>query len=258
MQYLTDNWGRSIVVVLMIFILNVAILLTERSIYEYYSFRGINISYNLEDMYENNILMLMVVIRVAAAFIVTFPVYTGGTWWFLHTVKGEKNELKEVYVCFSNIRIYLKSLLLSLSVCICRIIVAIPVFITSFMTVKMLNYAYTDYGPDNGKFAVLTGCSAALMVCLLFVYFYYSMGFVLSSYIFVSNPDLNVFKCIKMSQMLMKDKKGELLKLYLSFIPWIFVCVLVFPVFFVVPYFYMSLTVFANEIIKKEKIIEAA
>lgn len=260
MQYLTQNWARAITLIVMIFIMNITILLTERAIYEIYDFHGLSLPY-YQSFFLNgefSIAIVMLFVRVLFAFFVTIPIYIGATWWFLHTVKGEKNGLKEVYICFSNIRIYLKSLLLWLSITLCKLIIAIPVVITCYITVKSLHFAYLEAGGYNGKLAVITGCSAALMVCLAFVYIFYSLGFALASYIFVSNPDISVFKCIKISQLLMKSKRMELVKLYLSFTPWIFACALVFPIFFIIPYMYMSVSVFANEIIKSENILDAA
>lgn len=67
-------------------------------------------------------------------------------------------------------------------------------------------------------------------------------------FILAEHPDLDGWAALKASERLMNGHKEELLMLWLSFIPWLLLCVFVFPILYVGPFFSASMAQFYRNI----------
>ena len=71
-----------------------------------------------------------------------------------------------------------------------------------------------------------------------------SLMFSQTFYILRDHPDMDGLSAVKASMDMMKGHKMELFKLELSFIPWFIACVLVLPLFYVIPYYTATITAY--------------
>ena len=94
--------------------------------------------------------------------------------------------------------------------------------------------------------AVTLGC-ILLLVPGIIVALMFSQTF----YILRDHPDMSGMDALMASKDMMQGHKMELFKLELSFIPWFLTCILVIPMFYVIPYFTASITAF-YEYVKQE------
>jgi len=63
-----------------------------------------------------------------------------------------------------------------------------------------------------------------------------SMGYSQAFYLINDDPELEAMDALRLSEQLMDGHKMEYFLLQLSFLPWILLCVLVVPIFYVAPY----------------------
>lgn len=97
-----------------------------------------------------------------------------------------------------------------------------------------------NYGNKLGVFvlrSLILGGLALVSVWLLFIpafIFYYSSYFAFE--IMCDNPQLSPWQAIKISKKMIKGNRTELFVLDLSFIPWGFLCIFLFPLIYVMPY----------------------
>lgn len=93
-----------------------------------------------------------------------------------------------------------------------------------------------NYGKKLGT-AILRGIFIYLLSLLFFIpgiIFHYSSYFAYQ--IICDNPQLSPMQAIKISKKMIKGNRTELFVLDLSFIPWVLLCVFIFPVIYVMPY----------------------
>lgn len=81
-----------------------------------------------------------------------------------------------------------------------------------------------------------------LAVAGLGFYFLYTQRYSKSMFYLACYKDFTVTEAISESIKRTKDKCADILFFKLGFVPWFLLCVLVFPVFFVVPYYKQSIT----------------
>lgn len=94
---------------------------------------------------------------------------------------------------------------------------------------------------------VLLG-TIALIIPGIIIALSYSMTF----YILIDNDNLSAKEYLRRSKEMMNGYKADYLLFCLSFIGWIFACVLIIPMIFVVPYITVAQTLYYEELKNKK------
>lgn len=83
-----------------------------------------------------------------------------------------------------------------------------------------------------------------------------AFGYSMVNYIFVDNTDLELTEYLKKSREMMKGYKFNYFAFSFSFIGWILLCFLVFPMIWVIPYIDASMALYYDKLkeVKKEEI----
>lgn len=200
---------------------------------------------------ETTIVLITTIVRLFAEFMILSPIVVGTAWWLLHCVRGENTNVGFVLICFSNMKIYFRSLILSFFVGIIKTAMAIPLVLCTYLEYSLIN-GFTDEGYRGGTYIALIVCCTLVLICLAAMYIWAVADFSLVNFIFTMNPDDKIINIIKKSVTAMKYQKTKLIKLVCSFLGWIFTVPFVFPLFFAVPYASLSYAVTIDEIIEKE------
>lgn len=79
-------------------------------------------------------------------------------------------------------------------------------------------------------------------------YFIAMQKYFIAEYLFSSNPKLGALTAIKQSKNLLDGHIYEIVRFKLSFLPWFFSCIFIFPVFYFLPYYKESCCVVAKRI----------
>ncbi|MCI7498733.1 MAG: DUF975 family protein, partial [Oscillospiraceae bacterium] len=68
-----------------------------------------------------------------------------------------------------------------------------------------------------------------------------------------NDPDAVVSDIFELSEKIIKENAGRLMKLYVSFVGWFLICLPAFPVIILLPYFNMSLAVFLKDCLARDR-----
>lgn len=94
---------------------------------------------------------------------------------------------------------------------------------------------------DYGKKLALGILISALVYVLSLLFIIPGIIFSYSSYfayeLMCEYPNLSPWEAIKLSKKMIKGNRSELFVLDLSFIPWMFLCIFIFPIIYVAPYY---------------------
>lgn len=255
MERLSDSWGQAVIIILAIIVIYLVFMLLEMSVYCLLQFNGLADGTDYRLFSGNSVVTLISFFRLVLGFMVIAPALIGAKWWYLHTVRGEQNGVRSMFVCYANPRIYLKTLAVKSIVTGIYIVAGLPLIFCGYVIYRLLDGFSSE--ENNQTFIIIMAFFAAmLLVCLGLLYLLFTLKFALVDYLYVLNPDLRIRDIIKASERAMKNSRRPLIELMFSFMGWLLLCTLIFPILFVIPYFAMSYTVCINRIIIKNKILD--
>lgn len=157
----------------------------------------------------------------------------------------------ELFAFFKSPALYFKAVLLNL---ILVLIMAAAVFAFGFG--YLITIITDSLRTDNE--AVITLLTAVLniffgSVSVLLISFVYLFFVNYAMFLFVDNPNTNVFYCFGRGIRMFVKNFGNTMRLYFSFIGWIALCFFVVPSFYVLPYISTSFATSAKWLISIEK-----
>lgn len=102
-------------------------------------------------------------------------------------------------------------------------------------------------------FSILATLLVLFFIYLINIYFYF-YSYIIQDNLSEGNrlPRLTVFKALSKSVELMRGRVGEFILLILSMLGWALSCVLIIPIFFVVPYMSTVTTVWINKVMAED------
>lgn len=157
----------------------------------------------------------------------------------------------ELFAFFKSPALYFKAVLLNL---VLVLIMAAAVFAFDFG--YLITIITDSLRTDNE--AVITLLTAVLniffgSVSVLLISFVYLFFVNYAMFLFVDNPNTNVFYCFGRGIRMFVKNFGNTMRLYFSFIGWIALCFFVVPSFYVLPYISTSFATSAKWLISIEK-----
>lgn len=157
----------------------------------------------------------------------------------------------ELFAFFKSPALYFKTILLNL---ILVLIMSAAVFAFSFG--YLITIITDSLRTDNE--AVITLLTAVLNIffgslSVLLISFIYLFFVNYAMFLFVDNPNTNVFCCFGRGIKMFVKNFGNTMRLYFSFIGWIALCFFVVPAFYVLPYISTSFATSAKWLISIEK-----
>ncbi|MGN0612517.1 MAG: hypothetical protein ACI4JB_01315 [Porcipelethomonas sp.] len=173
-------------------------------------------------------------------FAVMTPLLTGGLWWFYQTACGEDN--RSILKLYTGFRLNLRAACLYAVMWLMGMLSLLPSGICWGAAVYVFRMipGHTEQGVM--LFAVLQLFMAGLFLLGLYLKCMTSMA--LAPFIFLRNPDRNIFGILHMSRKIIYGSKLECLKLVLTYIPAMLPVVTI-P--FVLPRAVMAVAVFARD-----------
>ncbi len=182
--------------------------------------------------------LMMKYLSGIALFAVMTPLITGGLWWFYQTACGNDN--KNILKLYTGFRLNIRAALLYALIWMITMLALLPTGVCWAIAVYLFDIAVTF----QNQTIVLFICLQLFMagVFLLGLYLKAVCTVLLSPFIFLKNPDMNVFKILNMSRKKIYGYKLSALKLIMTYIPAMLPIVTI-P--FVLPKAVMSVSVFA-------------
>ncbi len=202
-----------------------------------------------EVIFSGNIYYIAgLIFRLIVCYIFMSPVLNGKCYCFLQAVRGQIVPINCVFSCYASRGIFFKSLKIRFQTDLRRAAVFIPVLLVVAFESDMLLHIFKNNIWGKSEILSAVGC-IVIIVSLIILYTLFSGRYTAVPYIFVSNPDVNSGEIIKQSLECVKENNLRLLKLKLSFVGWFALCILIFPLILVLPYYCMTLAVAINNVI---------
>lgn len=254
-----NNWGKSVAVTVILLSLYFATLLLMdlislflrvdiNSKIGYFTSFILDFRFNqgvLIEMFKgiNNVNIIIYCILIMAIIIASFfvfcPIKLGISRFYYFVSKGESPSVAEVFYYLKNKENYLRSLIYGINIGLRIISWGILCMLPGIIV--MITSGIATISPEIGInlrliALILNVLSNLFLVAGFMIYLLIILRYFLTSYIVISREDLEVKECISISFRSMKGYRTSVLKLYITFIPWLIACFFVLPSLYVIPY----------------------
>lgn len=175
----------------------------------------------------------------------TFPLFLGLVRFFWRMIFGADDRQLVLFYYFSDREKYKRALRLSVSLALRAAGLAVLLFLPAiiidiFSGVKIYDIMDIPIPIWTGNLYYL---SVFLKTVAAVVLFFIMARYYLAPFLTVADEDMDVAEAMHMSCTLSKDTELDFIYLIFSFIGWILISVLIFPLVFTAPYFMTSLSV---------------
>lgn len=207
-----------------------------------------NIYYSIS---ENILSLFLSTIMIVLNVIIIFPLTLGTIKWFYLNTFDDKNNISIIFDFFSTPKIYFKSIFIKLNLTLkfifFTIIFNIP-FILSLLNIKFLNNYDNVMSQNLLPFIYIL--STFIFIIFNLASFLFLLRYFLVYFIFITNKNIKISDILKLSIKTMKNYKLNLFSLISSFIFLYLLSIFILPMFFIIPYIYTSLSIYAKNLIK--------
>ena len=235
-----SGWGKSIVITIIFYI--VTSLIVNFSTVSFNNFESTN--------YYNGILSSCLQIFIFGVLIYGIKKY------FFNISEGLSPDISEIFYYFTSWRRYGKALHASIlvGIILCGLWIVLSIVLVtvslSIITLFLNNMGFNFWLiPVYTVSTIVISLTISTILIICFSLNYFLVPFLIAD----NNENRSVRECIKESKRLMKGNKWFLIKLYLSFLPWLIACLLVIPIVYVQPYMWATFATVARQIIGKEQ-----
>lgn len=180
--------------------------------------------------------------------LVEIPFHYGICWYLMQQIRGNAVPPSSIFSCFMSRKTLRRTITLELMIFVRKLIAALPVVLLASVEIMLAGEAMTDTR-SKLLFTVVGVVLVLLLTCMLAFYFVYSMKYFLVPYLYVADPDKKLSLIISRSSEMMFSKESYLTEFYGSFIGWFLTILLIFPAIFIFPFFRMTGTAAAAELI---------
>lgn len=195
--------------------------------------------------------ILVLAVALLLDFIVLTPLLYGICLWFYSITKDLTCDISDVFLYFASPKMFFKSLFSRLLIKLMRL----GYFILMFLPAAIMRIIKNSMIVFNIKSSALLLFTDILFYGFAFlgaVFFFITiLKYALVPFIMAEHKNISVFKAISISVKATKGNKLKLFTLILSFIPWFLFSILIIPLFYVIPYVGLSITLFARFAIEK-------
>ena len=208
-------------------------------------------AYILLEMYGNISPKYIENIIVGLVFFITF------SFLFLPTVFGFCNRLftgardndfsKNAWLVWYRPALALKSFAYYLLIFVLKFLWFIALNVPAVAVASSTVYTIIKYGLSEKIFLVLMVLSIALLVVGSFFAFVISQRYFMTPYIIMADNSITITEAVRKSTYLMNNICFKTAMFKLSFTGWFLSCIILAPVFYVLPYYKISCINFAKE-----------
>ena len=151
---------------------------------------------------------------------------------------------------------YAKNASLTLSLFLLRILELVAFEVIPAAVVAILFFSIKS-SAQSKVFCIIMLIGAAVTAIAGLIFFAFSVQkYACAPFLLAAYPSLSVGDCIKLSIQKGEKKAAALMRFKLGFLPWLFACIAVIPLLYVVPYYKQSLTCwFVSQYKNEQKIL---
>ena len=246
---LKDNWPKAIAIFMILTTMVVGISVLENRYRQAFGIPQED-SQGLLAMNPPSLIISAVFSVLMVLF--TQPLSMGQKEWYWRLSGNQEVYVGDVFGWFGSLRLYFKSLWLWLNIYVRYLLWAVAICAVPYAMVFGSVYGLLRHSTQPVLLAagvLLMIFGLLLLIAAIFLLLYVVMRYMLASYLMVEDNTRKVGGVIRDSVRYSRSYRGEMFRFFLSFIPWAVLCILIVPLFYVVPYFNASLSVFARHLI---------
>lgn len=177
------------------------------------------------------------------------PLMMGIQRWTWRLTGGADDSLRTVFYAFGDKQNYRRAFGYSLRYTLCLYVprlTALPRIFLEHGEDAALHPLSVLHGGFTGLFSAV---AAVLELAGLFLSLWLALRFFLAPYLLANDDSLSPAQALRLSFQVMHKRTGRLLGFFFSFIGWGLLCVLILPVMYVFPLFWISTGIYARYLI---------
>ncbi len=195
--------------------------------------------------------------RAIMSLLLVTPLSLGAIRWYYSLVHGQKLPLSEIFYFFESGKAYGRAICYEFLVGIRTFLWSILFFIVpgGIFGISIYFLSGTEELPRSTSAIASTGIFLAVILAILAMIFYAACinRYTLTPYLLSEDPELSVRQAIKTSIKYTRGYRFSLVWFGFSYFGWLLLCVFVFPMLYVQPYYSTGFAMYARFIIEKNR-----
>lgn len=248
---LEGNWGNCTALSMLMFSFVLMVILGEMIIYYIVSDAYGFSSYRSYISSGQGLALLAV--RLCAYFLLFVPELSNIRSIYISLACGKSFSGTQWELRHNSIKYYLKISATQVLSLIYQALLAVPLAVCIFAVIYYTDLCRSEMSTKNLLMFMLCLLISIMMLC---VFLYFRIKLRLLPYIMVIRSDIGIIDAFILSARLMKKNVIRYVFFQLSFLHYFAACLLVFPILAVVPYYYMSVTVFCTSLVSRTAVDE--
>lgn len=183
------------------------------------------------------------------------PFGYGIKWYRIQQVNGNTVHLRSIFSCYTSIKRFLQVMNLNIMLIMRKMCVLLPIAaveLTAVVIVHKIGIAQCGRNDGNAAYNLAFVLLLLLTAVLFCIYEALCIKYAAAPYIYVNSTETPPAEIIEKSKRLMECSRGYLFDVMRSFIAEIAVCLLIFPIVFIIPHMQMVYTAAIAEIIDSD------
>ncbi|MBQ6625084.1 MAG: DUF975 family protein [Clostridia bacterium] len=245
---LNQNMRMTVVIVFsaLILLLSNNLFILGKYLYDYLQNETL-LNFFSDNIVSNIGFALLMTIIAFISLVAVMPLKYGREIWFYENAKKNKLKISKLFFAYSP-----KHSIKCIRFCFTLFFIKLAWFI-AYLIPAIGFSIYLAVSLSQGisqTMLLLTVIAISLTVsCGLYFYFVTTQRYILSYIVFYENKDIGPIEAIRLSAQIMDNNCFACSNLKLSFIPWFFLCLLIFPIAYVYPYYKLSTSFYAVRIL---------
>lgn len=240
------NWGGCVILTVFVSAFLCFFVACECLIYFAMKFWGAEYNYSLDFTLHTAAGRFMLVLRLAAVFLLILPEMYISRRMFIDIIDGKSFVTSRRYIQHNMRKIYPRALASVLVTLMLKFFGAVPIAVGVYEIYYWGWVCKLNELTSAGLFCFMLSLGFTFVWTGVFIHYCISLS--LTNYIMSLNPRANVFDACDLSVRLMDGKHVRYLSFMFSFVKFIPLFLLVYPAFAIIPYFVSSYTVFVEDI----------
>lgn len=247
---LAGNWGNCIALSMMLLSFVTMIAIGELIIYRITAMLGHSYSSYMEYLSSSNTMVLLIC-RVVAYYLLFVPELGNMRSIYISLAQGRSFLGTRWEVRHNSFFYYVKLIFMQTLSLLYQLLLLTPLIISIMGVMYYIDLCMQKITTSSLMMFMLCLVIAIIMLCL---FLHFKIKLRLLPYITVIRTDIGIIDAFILSSRFMKKNIIRYVFFQLSFLHYFLLCLFVFPILVVIPYYYMSLTVLCSSLVSKEAV----
>jgi len=218
------------------------------AVFAWYLAMDFLISVNVIEKATDGFMLVVTAAIIVVMWIITLPYKYGVRWYRLQQVRGHSVHAKSIFSCYFSAKKMLQVYRLSIMLFLKKTVLLIPLVILIGTGIFLIIRFNTE--SDSIIYNLVVGALLTLSVVVYIVYTIINVQYAAAPYLFALGHDRPAGEIIKESVCFMRGNHAYMVAILRNCALMLIPCVMIFPMFFVLPKMMMLYTGAINEIIE--------